>query len=156
MNNIVMYNNENICLTFTSVFLILPGIYGLYFNETIFSSLIVMSSIISYNFWINPKYDIYRIIDLVYTRTNTLLFLVYNLYLNHKYYYVLLHIHIIIQLIWTMAYISYLIATTCYDKKYTFWFIFHMSAHFFVILGNFTFVNLVIFYNNDEKNILTY
>jgi hypothetical protein len=104
-----------------------PCIYAYYYKLYFYSILLLITAIISVNFWRKPTYSWRRNLDLIYTAILFIIFLTTGLmYVNYIPYIILASIGLII------AFYVYKFADKLINKH---WYTYHILFHFIAMLG---------------------
>ena len=126
-----MYYDENKYMKNTSLMFLVPGLYGLYNNEKFCSSLMIAGSLISLNYWKDPKPGFRRNLDLYFVRSCVGVFGYKILTSIDNWYKIGL-----ITSLYSLGKIYFFKASTEYYKNNRFWYIYHISFHSLCFLGH--------------------
>ena len=127
----IMFNNENKYMMKSSLLFLLPGLYGLKRKEYTCSSLMILGSLISLNYWRDPKPGFRRNLDLYFVRFCVPTFGYNILYSIDTWYNIFL-----ISGIYGIGKLFFFKASYEYYKKNRFWYIYHLGFHSFCFFGH--------------------
>ena len=107
------------------------GIFGIFNEDYLLSPVILIGSIISLRFWINPCYDWIRIADIYWVRLGIIGFSLYNYYIVES---------ILVKTVLTISYIvagyNFFLATGLHNKHDNAWFLNHYISHWIVLFSH--------------------
>jgi len=120
-------SHESKCLTFTSLLFMIPVIYGLINGSPVLYSVIIfVTSILSYNHWKNPTYSIARTADICY---GTFTFCITFILGVSSVKMTLLFLFGVSLVVW-----CFMKSNNTYSDGYKYWYIYHMMFHMFSII----------------------
>ena len=128
---IEIYNGENNYLMTSSLCFLIPGMHALYKKQYLLSSTLLIGPIVSYKYWSNPRYNIWRTYDMICANVGMGLF-IGNVTWNIKppiY-------RFIIPSFYMAGASSYIIAGIEHKKKKKKWDMYHGAMHLFMWLGH--------------------
>ena len=128
---IEIYNGENNYLMTSSLCFLIPGMHALYKKQYLLSSTLLIGPIVSYKYWSNPRYNIWRTYDMICANVGMGLF-IGNVTWNIKppiY-------RFIIPSFYMAGASSYIIAGIEQKKKKKKWYMYHGAMHLFMWLGH--------------------
>jgi len=135
-STIICLNKENIYLVYTSYLFLIPAIYSFYKSLKIYTIILIFSTIISINYWINPTYGWRRNIDHIYSK------IVFIIFFVNSYFYIQGYIlNIIIYTCLFICITCFYFSNTVYNHEQLntkfglYWYHYHMLFHVFVTVN---------------------
>jgi hypothetical protein len=154
-NKFVAPYEETRWVTMSSLFFLVPSIYG-YKNEQYFMSIVLcLSSVFSVNFWRHATYSYRRIADRIYAKIAFMICCINGI--RYSYLDPLIIIGWISFLIFVYCYYmsNKYCNDLCYNKNYSpnsIWWKYHVLFHFFAMQVQIITINRMIEYANRNTN----
>jgi hypothetical protein len=128
---------EGNCLTISSLFFLIPGIYG--FNNDIYSLSIlsIATAVVSVNYWRHPIPGWRKNLDLIFAKISFVVYLlvgIYNICNIFLIYVVCLHA-IVFMFSGCMIIVCYAMSNYFWNMAMSYWLFFHVIFHMFVTIG---------------------
>jgi hypothetical protein len=132
--------NQSKWLILSSCFFIIPCAYAFIHKEYILAGTLLLSSIISVNFWREANYSWRRIADRVFSRLSLVIFLFY------AYFYAALKIFIIVGFIFfcPILYCYYMSNKYCIMGNNDIWWKYHMLFHLLCMYAQLFVIGIVV------------
>ena len=143
-------------IAFSSLFFLIPSIYG-FINEQYFMSAILgLLSILSFNFWRKPNYSWRRIVDRIYAKIAFAICFINGI--RHYYFDPLINSSCIAFVIFVYFYYmsnKYCNDTSCNNMQINpCWWKYHMIFHFLATYVQIIVIKSMIDYETNLKNII--
>jgi len=133
-------------LVLSSLILILPSIYGFYNGIYLFSGLIIISAIVSINYWINATFSLRRNLDLIFQKINIIVLIAVAFLTVESVPYILFTICSFIGSV-----ICYLLSWRLWETKNKIWWKFHILFHLIITMELFVVLRSIILVNRNRK-----
>ena len=138
--------NESRWILLSSFFFTIPAIYGFYTELYNFSVVLLLTSLISANYWRDASYSYRRIIDKIFAKISFSIFFYNGLYYVRIFPYVIAGYSGLVVLL----YCYYASNKYCGHNKI--WVKYHMTFHFFIALNQLIILDSVLKYNEQTTD----
>lgn len=122
-DEIVMYNGENKYFVGSSLMFMIPGFYGLYHKEYYLAPSLIIGSLISINYWRDPKFGLRRNMDYMYVNS------IVPYYIMHIFLIPSLSSQALLSSLYTSGALLFKKAYNEYQKKNKYWYMYHLGMH---------------------------
>jgi hypothetical protein len=129
-DKISMYDGENKYFVGSSLLFMIPGFYGLYHKEYYLAPSIIAGSLISMNYWRDPKLGLRRNMDFFYVNG------IAPYYIMHIFLIPSLTSQLLLSSLYGTGAMLFRKAYNEYHKKNRFWYIYHLAMHSMIYTGH--------------------
>jgi len=138
-NKTIPSKKEGKCLTISSLFFLIPSIYaGIYYIYSL-SVLSIITTIISINYWREPKLGWRRDMDLIFAKISFVIYFFYGLHNIQNM--ILCNNALTLYFSIVMIIVFYNLSNYFWISNNANWLYFHIIFHMFVVFGQLTVIN---------------